>query len=255
MTLPATLDPEATGKRQHVGYRGEASPRSRLSAGLLSAAMLALFLLAILRMGYVDQGPPLFGERLTAISLRAASSPAASPRRAVRQPIPIEPSNVPVVQPQVPPRISIPVTKAPPPAFIPMSSEDMAAADISKLGKSGSGDGQNDPSKDYGPGEGPAGQHLYRAEWYREPTSAEIAGYLDARSADAQWAEIACRTVENYRVENCQELGESPRGSGLARALRRAAWQFQVKPPRINSKPQIGAWVRIHFDFVRREAR
>jgi len=216
--------------------------------------MLALFLLAILRMGYLDDVRPVFGEHLTAISLRAASSPAASPHHATKQPIPVPPNPVTVVQPQIPPRIAIPVSKAPPPAFIPMSSEDMAAADISKMGKSGSGDSQGDPSKVYGPGEGPAGQHLYRAEWYREPTNAEIAGYLDERSAGAQWAEIACKTVENYRVENCQELGESPRGSGLARALRRAAWQFMVKPPRINAKPQIGAWVRIHFDFVRREA-
>jgi hypothetical protein len=55
--------------------------------------------------------------------------------------------------------------------------------------------------------------------------------------------------IENYRVENCQVLGETPRGTSLAQALRRAAWQFLVRPPRINNKPQLGVWVRIRFDF------
>jgi len=39
----------------------------------------------------------------------------------------------------------------------------------------------------------------------------------------------------------------------FAEALRLAAWQFLVKPPRIDNKPQLGVWVRIHFDFGVRE--
>ena len=45
---------------------------------------------------------------------------------------------------------------------------------------------------------------------------------------------------------------ETPRGTGLAKALRLAAWQFLVKPPRIDNKPQLGVWVRIHFGFKAR---
>lgn len=59
--------------------------------------------------------------------------------------------------------------------------------------------------------------------------------------------------AEHNSVESCQILGENPRGTGLAKALRLAALQFLVKPPRIDNKPQRGVWVRIHFDFGVRE--
>jgi protein TonB len=44
-------------------------------------------------------------------------------------------------------------------------------------------------------------------------------------------------------------MGESPLGSGFARAVREAAWQFRVLPPRINGQPVIGAWVRIRITY------
>lgn len=105
-----------------------------------------------------------------------------------------------------------------------------------------------------GPGEGPGGQRLYNADWYREPTDAELGFYLKRGAPAGAWAMIACRTVEKYHVEDCRSLGESPVGSGLANAIRQAAWQFLVIPPRIGGRAMIGTWVRIRIDFTERGA-
>lgn len=240
---------------QRSGFSGTQSPRDRAVSAALSLLMLALFAIAIIRMGYFDNLPPVFGEHLTAITLHNESSAASASKAAPKQPLPQVPKTVPVPTPVPPPQITIPNEKAPPVNFIHMSSEDMASADIGKMHGQGAGEGTGNAKEDYGPGEGPGGQHLYKAEWYREPSRAELAGYLSERNAGAEWAMIACKTIEHYHVENCQMLGESPPGSGLARAMREASWQFLVIPPRINGKPQVGAWVRIRFDFLHGTAR
>ncbi len=149
--------------------------------------------------------------------------------------------------------------KAPPPNpdFIKVSKVDFEAMDLSKLPSGGSaGSGNNSgsgqgPKGMMGPGLGPGGAQLYPVAWLREPYDAELAPYLAAvkRFPPGASADIACRMAERNRVENCQIIGENPRGTGLAKALRLAAWQFLVKPPRIDNKPQLGVWVRIHFDF------
>lgn len=235
-------------------YRYAPSLRTRLTALGLSLGVCLAILIVLIRMGALLPGVREGGARLVSIALspnapeRSARTHAAPQAKAqdhaaaaqVRPvPPPVQPREAPVHQP---------------PAFLQLSRSDFAAADISKMARRPAGGGEAGAGRDsgsaYGPGEGPGGAKLYNAEWYREPTEAEMSTYLPHRDLAGGWAVIACRTEERYRVSDCRELAESPPGSGLSRALRQAAWQFLVRPPRIDGKPVIGAWVRIRFDFT-----
>ena len=103
-------------------------------------------------------------------------------------------------------------------------------------------------------GDRPTGQPLYAAEWDREPTQAEHNVYLPARMRDGSGV-IACRTVAGHRVDDCIELESFPRGSRLASAVRQAAWQFRVRPPRKNGREMVGEWVQIHIEYTGTESR
>ncbi|PTW49087.1 protein TonB [Sphingomonas faeni] len=97
----------------------------------------------------------------------------------------------------------------------------------------------------YGPGAGPNGAPVYEmVDWYRAPTQAEMDGYMPRRSPGS-WGRVTCLTAPNYHVENCRTDGEYPLGSGMARAMRQAAWQFRVLPPKKDGKPMIGVWMHI----------
>jgi protein TonB len=173
--------------------------------------------------------------------------------------VPTQPERPPVVEkkrsaPKAPP----PPAGAPPPPPVltrptmPPLIAGLENFDLRQLPraepKSGAGDQGQDSASAYGPGEGPGGARLYNAEWYREPTSAELSTYLP-EPRFVGWGLIACQTIERYRVDNCRVIGDSPPGSGLARAIKAAAWQFMVRPPRIDGKSVIGAWVKIRIEF------
>lgn len=102
-------------------------------------------------------------------------------------------------------------------------------------------------------GQGPRGEPLYAAAWYREPYDSELSGYLSTARGPG-WGLIACRTVPDFRVEDCIMLDEYPEGSNIARAVIAAAWQFRVRPPRIGGQSKVGEWVRIRIDYgIRRQ--
>ena len=232
-----------------LGHTYRSSLRSRVIAAALSALFVALALLMLVMMGRFAGQPGSAVARLAAIAMpqghqarEKAKAHAAAPSR---QPLTPQVTPPVVPPPPVPPHSAL--------NLIPMSRAEMAAADISRMARSqDSGGASGDSKAAYGPGEGPGGAHLYNAEWYREPSHAQIAGYLPRGAPPGSWAVIACRTIEHYHVDNCQQLDESPPGSGLSRALRDAAWQFLVRPPRLNGHPQVGSWVRIRFDFTRK---
>jgi protein TonB len=154
-----------------------------------------------------------------------------------------------------PPPIVLPVkpTIAPPPEplkdktspWVELSRDEMAAADVSNLPNASAGSGESDSEE---VGRGPHGEVLYAVEWARHPTSAELGGYLPHDPPDG-WGEIACRTIPDNRVDDCVEIDQLPHGSHLAGAVRRAAWQFHIRPPRKNGKPMIGQWILIHIDY------
>ncbi len=238
----------------------EASELRRRGLGLAIALLLEiLFIIAILSLSMRSGGPEAGKRGLSTFSLEAEAESASADKSETETPVTKEQQrnfNPPIPKPLLP---SVNPVKAPPPSpdFIKVSKSEFDAMDLSKLPASGStgagdskGSGQGAKGQ-MGPGLGPGGAQLYPVAWLREPYDAELRPYLAAaRSIPAgASADIACRMAEHNRVENCQIIGENPRGTGLAQALRKAAWQFLVKPPRIDNKPQLGVWVRIHFDF------
>ncbi len=223
------------------------SLRSRVTSFVLSGLIVAVIVLVLLRMGVIERQSGLGGARLVAVDVGAAET--ASPKTTTRK------TAAAATRPQVrlPQDTPAPVPTSPPIKLLGLSKDQFAAWDISKMPRQGSS-GDSAPAgggKMFGPGEGPGGAQLFNAEWYREPSDAELSGYLKGGAPPGSWAVIACQTIEKMHVDNCQSLGESPPGSGLARSLRLAAWQFLVRPPRIGGKPMIGAWVRIRFDFTK----
>ena len=236
--------------------------RRRAASGAMALTVVALMVLLLIRLGVLPSRPPPERDGPNSFSLSPDTGPAApEPTRAAarertaapaaRPERPAEPEREPPPRPEPPP--ARPVAPAPgPPDLILLDRGAFAGSDIGRMERRGApgGGSAGDDVAAYGPGEGPGGQRLYDAEWVREPTDAELAGYLPPGGAPAgAYALIACRTVPGNQVENCRSLGESPLGSGLARAMRQAAWQFRVRPPRVGGKTLVGEWVRIRITF------
>jgi protein TonB len=132
---------------------------------------------------------------------------------------------------------------------IPYNAVDIAqmpSAAPASIAEAGTGQDSDDAK---GVGTGPGGVTLYKAEWQREPTNAELSFYMPKNQQDNSWGMIACRTIPRNLVDDCVPIDDYPRGSGIARALVNASWQFKVRPPRINGIPEVGSWVRIRIEF------
>jgi protein TonB len=231
------------------------------------AALLAelLLVLLLLTLSPDVQGPK--GERRTVFSMepeRAATEREEQPAKPAAKPAPSTPRATPdTPQPPLPPAPAMPITPPPSVAVIPMTSEQMAAADITPrapsppaprrqvAGPPDTGGGSAFADTLRVEGSGPNGEPLYAAAWYREPYPEELRGYLSTARGPGS-ALIACRTVREWRVDDCILLGENPEGSNIGRAVLAAAWQFKVRPPRLGGELKYGEWVRIRIDYTQR---
>jgi len=222
----------------------ETPPGRRASGMALAIAVNVALVLALLGVGIRPSQPRPPSSPLV-VELIAESAPAPSPASAIRQAAPPQPPKPPIVLPVKP-------SLAPPPklAMLELTREEFAAADIAKLPKSDPGAGAGDAGDSEAVGRGPNGEVLYAAEWARRPTATELGGYLPANAPQGSGL-VACRTIPGNRVEDCVELDNDPPGSHLARAVRLAAWQFRVRPPRKNGRPQVGEWVMIRIFYNR----
>jgi protein TonB len=229
---------------------------------VIALLLEAIIILAILSLSMRSGGPAAGTRGLNTFSLEAEADAASSAEKNETK-TSVTKEQQQTITPPLPIPLLPPVNpvKAPPPSpeFIKVSKSELDAMDLSKFpasGGSGTGEGKGQGANGtMGPGLGPGGVQLYPVAWLREPYDSELTPYLAAikRIPPGASADIACRMAAHNRVENCQIIGETPRGTGLAKALRLAAWQFLVKPPRIDNKPQLGVWVRIHFGFGVRE--
>lgn len=180
----------------------------------------------------------------------AAPAPAG---RAAEESAPTEPAR------ETPP--PLPRAQPAPSALllVPITRDQMAAADLATMPPRAAPDAGTRRGK-MGPvnsgvsgdsehvGSAPNGEPMYAASWYRKPTDGELRGYLSTAEGPG-WGLIACRTVADYRVEDCAALDEWPTGSRINRAVLAAAWQFRVRPPRIGGRSKVGQWVRIRIDY------
>ncbi len=183
-----------------------------------------------------------------------APSAAANPARAQPTETPPDPeppaSQPPVPQPEPPAMLDIPLSRMPDLAALPRSAAP-APPRRPAAGPPNLATLPGDTPRVEG--RGPRGEPLYAASWYREPYDSELRGYLSTARGPG-WALIACRTVADFRVEDCVKVDEYPDGSNLARAVLAAAWQFRVRPPRLGGQSKVGEWVRIRIDYeMRRE--
>ena len=235
----------------------------RRMAGIGATILVEILIIALLlTLGWnLSQGEPETPV-VTSIEARNVSSPApeetveeeqppqAQPETQPPETQPIETPERPEPTPLEPPPLALPTQAPVPPPTQPAPQPTPRPA-------------PNTPPQVYGPpdtgppsysndsqrvGTAPNGEPMYAARWYREPTRQELSGYLSTATGPGS-ALIVCKTVPGFYVEDCELLGEAPRGSQIGRAVLAAAWQFRVRPAVIGGRSQFGSWVRIRIDY------
>jgi protein TonB len=225
----------------------------RTGSFLLALAIEVLLLLAFFTLNFREPSKPVFeGGRLSTFDLSADTEADATKSERKQEEAVTRPKPRPAL-PIPKPKIELPKR---PLQMIEVTPEEFHSSDIARLGTAANGPSGPQMAEGHSPGDSekvgtaPNGEPLYAAEWYREPTHTELSAYLPKNMPEnGGWGMVACKTADRYHVTDCVELGNSPPGSHLANAVRQAAWQFLVRPPRIGGKPMIGEWVRIQITY------
>jgi protein TonB len=240
--------------------------RRTLAIGL-AFAIEALLLILLLSLG-AEKQPGTKEKGITVMDLKAPQAPqdAAEPdspepedarpepqRAAPEEPLPPQPDEPARPQPApappapaAPPALPSPVPR-PPSAAVPGTPARPAPSSRPVYGPpdKGAPAAYRDSAR---VGTAPNGEPLYAAAWYRKPRPDQLRDYLSTAQGPG-WGLIACRTVADYRVEDCVGLGEYPQGSQIMRAVLAAAWEFRVRPPRVGGRSLVGTWVEIRIDY------
>lgn len=237
-------------------------PKRRALAIVAALALELLLIALLLSLGLHDPGQPEAEPTLVRFQANSASESAddspepeseatQQPEPAERPPAEAEAAVQPSIQPPRPtePSPPMPAVQVAPSSFDlskveAPSSAPRAPASGPAIGPPDTGSSGDTPRV----GTAPNGEPLYAASWYREPRPGELRGYLSTATGPG-WGLIACRTVPDFRVEDCVALEEYPTGSNINRAVLAAAWQFRVRPPRLGGQYQVGTWVRIRIDY------
>ena len=225
----------------------------RTGSFLLALAIEVLLLLAFFTLNFREPSKPVFeGGRLSTFDLSADTEADATKSERKQEEAVTRPKPRPAL-PIPKPKIELPKR---PLQMIEVTPEEFHSSDIARLGTAANGPSGPQMAEGHSPGDSekvgtaPNGEPLYAAEWYREPTNAELNAYLPKTMPErGGWGVIACKTAARFRVEDCVELGQAPAGSHLAGAVRQAAWQFLVRPPRVGGKSLVGTWVRIRITY------
>jgi len=230
----------------------------RRAGGLALALLLELgLLMLLLTLGQSVGGGRDGPEALTTVTLSpdaaktdAPPEPAGDARPRALPPVPAPvPLPVPLTVEPPPLKPALALPSAPPAPTAPADSgkaraviRDDIAGPMGPPNTGYPGDSQRIA------GSGPNGEPLYAARWYREPYAEELRGYLSTAGGPG-WALINCRTVPDFRVEDCVLVDQYPDSGGMGRAVLAAAWQFKVRPPQVGGRSMVGQWVRIRITY------
>jgi protein TonB len=234
----------------------------RRAVGIAVAlAVEALLLWALISLGEIELPHKIVPLALDSFDVRNEVHPAAEhQKKPSDQALARAAPNLQTPQPTQAPK---PLAPAPQPATVVPLLPQAQSFDLGKIAKAPASPSRAGPM--IGPmdtphfgdservGSAPNGQPMYAARWYREPTDQELRGYLSTAQGPA-WGLITCKTVADFRVEDCVGLDEYPEGSRMLPAILAAAWQFRVRPPQVGGVSQVGDWVRIRIDYELRPA-